>query len=67
VGFGRNFPQSTKGANVITVPAAAISFKKSRLDTLPRLPEGCRLIYKMTSRKYLINFTYSENSIIFLQ
>src|SRR6185503_4732535 len=31
--LGKNLPQSTKGVNVITVPAAAINFRKSRLDT----------------------------------
>ena len=31
--LGKNLPQSTKGANVMTMPAAAINFRKSRLDT----------------------------------
>src|SRR6058998_2960894 len=34
-GFGKNLPQSTKGANVTTIPAAAISLRKSRRDTFP--------------------------------
>jgi hypothetical protein len=31
--LGRNLPQSTKGAKLITVPAATINFRKSRLET----------------------------------
>jgi hypothetical protein len=38
-----NFPQSMNGVNDITVPAAAKSFKKSRLETLP-FSEGCWVI-----------------------
>src|ERR671924_47372 len=42
VGFGKNLPQSTKGAKVMTVPAAAINFRKSRRDTFPPSTGGVR-------------------------
>jgi len=41
IGLGMNLPQSINGVNVITVPAAAMSFRKSRLETLPPFSEGC--------------------------
>jgi hypothetical protein len=33
-------PQSTKGVKVMTVPAAAINFRKSRRDTFPPVAGG---------------------------
>jgi hypothetical protein len=39
-GFGKNLPQSTKGVKVMTVPAAAINFRKSRRDTFPPVAGG---------------------------
>jgi hypothetical protein len=42
--LGKNLPQSTNGAKVMTVPTAAINFRKSRLDTQgPLLFESPRL------------------------
>jgi hypothetical protein len=56
-GLGKNLPQSTNGAKVITVPAAAISFRKSRRDTFPPEPGGaCCVIQIKLFKKYLINF-----------
>jgi hypothetical protein len=44
-GLGRNLPHSIKGIKVTTVPAAAISFRKSRRDTfLPELGGLCCII-----------------------
>src|SRR5437867_10767746 len=48
-GFGRNLPQSTNGANVITVPAAAINLRKSRRDTFPPAAGAAILIEKDSS------------------
>jgi hypothetical protein len=45
-GFGKNLPQSTKGVKVMTVPAAAINFRKSRRDTLPPIAGGVWAIPK---------------------
>src|SRR3712207_8075941 len=45
-GFGKNLPQSTNGVNVMTVPAAAISFRKSRRDTRPPIAGGVCAIPK---------------------
>jgi hypothetical protein len=39
-------PQSTKGVKVMTVPAAAINFRKSRRDTLPPIAGGVCAIPK---------------------
>jgi hypothetical protein len=42
LGLGKNFPQSTKGVNVNTVPAAANNFKKSLREILSSpLDWGC--------------------------
>jgi hypothetical protein len=44
-GLGKNLPHSIKGMKVTTVPAAAISFRKSRRDTfLPELGGLCCVI-----------------------
>jgi hypothetical protein len=48
-GLGRNLPHSMKGIKVTTVPAAAISFRKSRRDTF--LPELGGLCCVIVSRK----------------
>src|SRR3712207_5695444 len=45
-GFGKNLPQSTNGVNVMTVPAAAINFRKSRRDTFPPIAGGVCAIPK---------------------
>src|SRR5919112_2841403 len=45
-GFGKNLPQSTNGVKVMTVPAAAINFRKSRRDTLPPIAGGVCAIPK---------------------
>jgi hypothetical protein len=54
-GLGKNLPQSIKGMKVITVPAAAISFRKSRRDTF--LPElgglCCAIVYRKQLHTYL--------------
>jgi hypothetical protein len=52
--LGKNFPQSTNGINVKTVPAAAINFKKSRLETLPPKFGGvcCDIITELKNRIY---------------
>jgi hypothetical protein len=39
-------PQSTNGVKVMTVPAAAINFRKSRRDTLPPIAGGLCAIPK---------------------
>jgi hypothetical protein len=42
--LGKSLPQSTNGVKDMTVPAAAINFRKSRLDTQwPLLNESPRL------------------------
>jgi hypothetical protein len=41
--LGKNLAQSTNGAKVMTAPAAAINFRKSRLDT-----QGPLLIESLT-------------------
>src|SRR5215217_7144192 len=70
-GLGKNLPQSTNGTKVITVPAAAISFRKSRRDTLPPRFGGvwCVIIkrqgYKISINLVLLYYASSLSTAFF--